>query len=178
MEGAHKRRGRVEILDDDNSFQFFDENGIPIPANQLFRAKRDVVIPFILFTENPAFLLTLIERAGTEGLRFVKKYELWRRVFQKVYPERYTKYYDPRGHGKMELGQRNKLDRNSRQPGRPYTYWKRYYELLQRKGTIEEKPGVIATGTSNRIRTGSVGLAGLRRLVDFTNPSETRLNEI
>ena len=80
------------------------------------------------FGDNPAAILSTLEKLNNKAwYQFIARAQLWRAAFSQKFPEQYKYAIE-----KPEWWERvkKKLDDISEKPGREFTYWKRWYELL------------------------------------------------
>lgn len=132
---------RLKIVEEPGGVaSFIDEDtGQIVPEEALVTRYASVFAESVLRAKNAKHLLGVLERTSKTMRNFVRQHFLWYKLMERDFPAQCSDAA-AQGGGKrpaknytMLQEYKDKLDALSIKPGRPYTYWKRYYELLSRK---------------------------------------------
>ncbi len=120
---------RKEVIYDDTRFVFTYRDGTPIPAEKLFTQYSDPVM--IIITGSFTFVqLGALSKSGKIAKEWIERKEIWRMIFKRDYPEAYLHATGSPDSSIMNFETKERLNMVSLTPYNPYTYWKRYYELM------------------------------------------------
>lgn len=141
LDEMDRNQKRLKIMEDPSGYAYFvdEDTGRILTEDELVTFYTKALERVILRDKtNAKRLLGLLERTSKKLKNFVAQYFMWYKLFKRDFPLQHelavvaARGRDPEPPYLMHQNIKNKLDEYSKNPGRPATYWKRYYELLSR----------------------------------------------
>lgn len=127
-EPAQKRIRLVRRLDQPFD-QFVYPDGSVVPFDELFSGTNGEAVMMIIMELPKEKALTVLGSLGGGASQWIRRQNIWMRLFAKHYPETFMMAVDPTT-GRMKFDVKVILDTLSVQPRRQDTYWKRYMEYI------------------------------------------------